>query len=126
MLWFGSSAGVALSNMYPEAKNAVQWLKHGWHVALAYIVAYLAMVVIVGWHPEPLNKGAKANGAVPMQMNGAQPGQNFNYGPPGAPPGTPPYYGGPGPAPYYGGPGVPPGPAPYYGGPGDPQGMRRP
>jgi hypothetical protein len=32
MLWFGSSAGVALSNMYPEAKSAVQWLKHGWHV----------------------------------------------------------------------------------------------
>ena len=42
--------------MYPEAKNAGQWLRHGWHVAVAYIVAYLAMVMIVGWHPEPLNK----------------------------------------------------------------------
>jgi Na+/H+ antiporter NhaD/arsenite permease-like protein len=125
MLWFGSSAGVALSNMYPEAKNALQWLRHGWHVALAYIVAYLVMVVFVGWHPESI-KSAKENGAIPMQMNGAQPGQNYHYGPPGAPPGPNPYYGGPGvppgPGPYYGG----PGPAPYYGGPGDPQGMRRP
>jgi Na+/H+ antiporter NhaD/arsenite permease-like protein len=58
MLWFGSSAGVALSNMYPESKNAVQWLRHGWHVAVAYIVGFMAMVFLLGWHPEPLNKGA--------------------------------------------------------------------
>ena len=58
MLWFGSSAGVALSNMYPEAKSAGRWLRHGWHVALAYIVSFLVMVFVVGWHPEPLNKAA--------------------------------------------------------------------
>jgi uncharacterized membrane protein (DUF485 family) len=46
--------------MYPEAKSAAQWLRHGWHVAVAYIVAYLAMVMFVGWHPEPLNKNAVA------------------------------------------------------------------
>lgn len=56
MLWFGSSAGVALSNMFPEAKSVGQWLRHGWHVALAYVVAYLTMVAVLGWHPEPLNK----------------------------------------------------------------------
>ena len=27
MIWFGSSAGVALSNMYPEAKSVGQWLR---------------------------------------------------------------------------------------------------
>ena len=37
MIWFGSSAGVALSNMYPEAKSVGRWLRHGWHVALAYV-----------------------------------------------------------------------------------------
>ncbi|MBI4741098.1 MAG: citrate transporter [Betaproteobacteria bacterium] len=58
MLWFGSSAGVALSNMYPEAKSAGLWLRHGWHVALAYVVGFMAMVLLVGWHPEPLNKAA--------------------------------------------------------------------
>ena len=56
MLWFGSSAGVALSNMYPEAKSVGQWLRHGWHVALAYVISFLIMVAVVGWHPEPLNK----------------------------------------------------------------------
>lgn len=56
MLWFGSSAGVALSNMYPESRNAGQWLKHGWHVALAYVVGFMVMVLLVGWHPQPIQK----------------------------------------------------------------------
>ncbi|MRR08721.1 citrate transporter [bacterium] len=60
MLWFGSSAGVALSNMFPEAKSVGNWLRHGWHVALAYVVGFLCLVVFVGWHPQPLNKGAVA------------------------------------------------------------------
>jgi Na+/H+ antiporter NhaD/arsenite permease-like protein len=59
MLWFGSSAGVALSNMYPEAKSAGRWLRHGWHVALAYVVSFMVMVALLGWHPEPMNKTAK-------------------------------------------------------------------
>ena len=56
MLWFGSSAGVALSNMYPEAKSVTQWLRHGWHVILAYMAGYAILVILVGWHAEPLNK----------------------------------------------------------------------
>jgi Na+/H+ antiporter NhaD/arsenite permease-like protein len=52
MLWFGSSAGVALSNMYPEAKSAGRWLRHGWHVALAYVVAFGTMMAVLRWHPE--------------------------------------------------------------------------
>lgn len=51
MLWFGSSAGVALSNMYPEAKSVGQWLRHGWFVALAYVVGFLVMLTLLGWHP---------------------------------------------------------------------------
>jgi len=51
ILWFGSSAGVALSNMYPEAKSAGRWLRYGWHVALAYVVAFFAMLVLLHWHP---------------------------------------------------------------------------
>jgi hypothetical protein len=30
MLWFGSSAGVAVANMYPEARSVASWLRHGW------------------------------------------------------------------------------------------------
>jgi Na+/H+ antiporter NhaD/arsenite permease-like protein len=54
MLWFGSSAGVALSNMFPEAKSAGLWLRHGWHVALAYVVGFTVLLFAVGWHPQPL------------------------------------------------------------------------
>ncbi|HNX44555.1 MAG TPA: SLC13 family permease [Bacteroidales bacterium] len=51
MIWFGSSAGVALSNMYPEAKSVIKYVKHGWHVSLAYIISFFVMLGIVGWHP---------------------------------------------------------------------------
>ncbi|WP_198284654.1 citrate transporter [Beggiatoa alba] len=51
MMWFGSSAGVALSNMYPEAKSVVNWLRYGWYVILAYIIGFVALNLVVGWHP---------------------------------------------------------------------------
>ena len=51
MIWFGSSAGVAISNMYPEAKSVGRWLRHGWHVTVAYIVGFLVMLALLGWHP---------------------------------------------------------------------------
>jgi Na+/H+ antiporter NhaD/arsenite permease-like protein len=53
MIWFGSSAGVALSNMYPEAKSAGLWLKHGWHVAVAYVIGFFFMLAMIGWHADP-------------------------------------------------------------------------
>ncbi|MBP5997249.1 MAG: citrate transporter [Azonexus sp.] len=56
MLWFGSSAGVALSNMYPEAKSAEQWVRHGWHVPAAYVAGFAVMLAVLGWHPEPPHK----------------------------------------------------------------------
>jgi Na+/H+ antiporter NhaD/arsenite permease-like protein len=51
MIWFGSSAGVALSNMYPEAKSVGRWLKAGWHVTLAYVLGFFFMLAVSGWHP---------------------------------------------------------------------------
>jgi Na+/H+ antiporter NhaD/arsenite permease-like protein len=51
MIWFGSSAGVALSNLYPQAKSAGAWVRHGWHVAIAYVVGFFVMLALVGWHP---------------------------------------------------------------------------
>ena len=52
MIWFGSSAGVALSNMFPEAKSVGLWLRHGWHVAIAYVVGFFVMLAILGWNPD--------------------------------------------------------------------------
>ncbi|HYT15963.1 MAG TPA: citrate transporter [Burkholderiales bacterium] len=57
MIWFGSSAGVALSNMYPEAKSVGRWLYHGWHVTLAYVVGFFALLFVMGWHPNLPHKG---------------------------------------------------------------------
>jgi len=52
MIWFGSSAGVALSNMYPEAKSVGRWISQGWPVAVAYVVGFFVMLAVLGWHPE--------------------------------------------------------------------------
>jgi Na+/H+ antiporter NhaD/arsenite permease-like protein len=52
MIWFGSSAGVALSNMYPEAKSVGRWIAQGWPVALAYVVGFFVMLAVLGWHPD--------------------------------------------------------------------------
>ena len=51
MIWFGSSAGVALSNNFPEARSVGLWLRHGWHVAVAYVVGFFVLLAVVGWHP---------------------------------------------------------------------------
>jgi Na+/H+ antiporter NhaD/arsenite permease-like protein len=51
MLWFGSSAGVALTSTYPEARSAARWLAHGWHVALGYVVGFAVLLAVLGWRP---------------------------------------------------------------------------
>jgi len=51
MTWFGSSAGVAICSIFPEAKSVVQWLLKGWHITIAYIVGFFILLVISGWQP---------------------------------------------------------------------------
>ena len=53
MLWFGSSAGVALANMYPEARSVRLWVRHGYWVAIAYVAGFFVMLFVLGWHPAP-------------------------------------------------------------------------
>jgi Na+/H+ antiporter NhaD/arsenite permease-like protein len=53
MIWFGSSAGVALASKFPEARSAFAWLKGGWHVAVAYVIGFFVMLYVLGWHPDP-------------------------------------------------------------------------
>jgi Na+/H+ antiporter NhaD/arsenite permease-like protein len=54
MIWFGSSAGVALSNLFPEAKSVWDWLKRGWHVAVGYVIGFAVLLLVYGWHPRPV------------------------------------------------------------------------
>jgi len=56
MIWFGSSAGVALSNLYPEAKSVGLWLRHGWYIVVAYVVGYFVLLATLGWHPDDEHK----------------------------------------------------------------------
>jgi Na+/H+ antiporter NhaD/arsenite permease-like protein len=53
MMWFGSSAGVALTNLYPDARSFALWLRYGWSVAVAYVVGFFIMLAFIGWHPDP-------------------------------------------------------------------------
>jgi Na+/H+ antiporter NhaD/arsenite permease-like protein len=51
MLWFGSSAGVAVSSAFPSARSAWRWARNGWHVPLAFLLGFLAQRGIHGWSP---------------------------------------------------------------------------
>ena len=52
MIWFGSSAGVALTNLFPEGRSVGQWLRHGWWIAVAYVIGFFVMLAAWGWHPD--------------------------------------------------------------------------
>lgn len=51
MIWFGSSAGVALTNLFPEGKSVVKYIRGGWHIALAYIAGFMILLAVTGWNP---------------------------------------------------------------------------
>ncbi len=51
MVWFGSSAGVALTNDFPEGRSVKQWLKQGWYVPVAYLAGFAVMLLLIGWNP---------------------------------------------------------------------------
>ena len=55
MIWFGSSAGVAVAGLMPEAKSAARWLREGWPVVLAYVAGFFLMLFLLGWNPESLS-----------------------------------------------------------------------
>jgi Na+/H+ antiporter NhaD/arsenite permease-like protein len=51
MTWFGSSAGVAISGEFPQARDLGRYLKEGWPVALAYAVGFAAYALLFSWQP---------------------------------------------------------------------------
>ena len=44
MVWFGSSAGVALTNLYPKGRSLFAWMREGWFIPLSFIVGFMAMI----------------------------------------------------------------------------------
>ena len=51
MIWFGSSAGVALTNAYPEGRSMIAWLKQGWFVPVAFVAGFFVLLLVAGWRP---------------------------------------------------------------------------
>jgi Na+/H+ antiporter NhaD/arsenite permease-like protein len=51
MVWFGSSAGVALTAQYPQARSIGTWVRRGWFVPLGYAVGFAALVLLFGYRP---------------------------------------------------------------------------
>lgn len=68
MIWFGSSAGVAVTNVFPEARSVAQWLRHGWHVALAYVIGFAILLMTLGWQPHEAHRPPVA-GASPVEAH---------------------------------------------------------
>jgi Na+/H+ antiporter NhaD/arsenite permease-like protein len=51
MIWFGSSAGVALCGVFPQGRSVFAWLRAGWHVTLAYLIGFTVLLCVLGWNP---------------------------------------------------------------------------
>jgi Na+/H+ antiporter NhaD/arsenite permease-like protein len=51
MIWFGSSAGVAITNKFPEGRSVAGWLRSGWWVAAAYVIGFFVLLALKGWEP---------------------------------------------------------------------------
>ena len=51
MLWFGSSAGVAVANRFGEVRSTLTWLRRGWHVPVAFILGFFVQYALLGWNP---------------------------------------------------------------------------
>ena len=79
MIWFGSSAGVALSNMYPEGKSVGSWVRHGWHVTLAYVAGFFVLLAVLGWQPHPPHKGAGRGAAANLERTTGSPSTAFHH-----------------------------------------------
>ena len=54
MIWFGSSAGVAVAGLMREAKSVGRWVTEGWYVAVAYVAGFILFLALLGWNPESI------------------------------------------------------------------------
>lgn len=52
MVWFGSSAGVAITNGFPDGRSVLRWLKCGWFVPIGYVFGFFIMLWTLGWNAE--------------------------------------------------------------------------
>ena len=80
MIWFGSSAGVAITNKFPEARNVGKWLKYGWHITVAYIIGFFTLYFLLGWEPADNREHKIINCPVPGCPMANKPGELKSQG----------------------------------------------
>jgi Na+/H+ antiporter NhaD/arsenite permease-like protein len=51
MIWFGSSAGVAMTGLFPEARSTGRWLRDGWLLPASYLAGFFCLLALTGWRP---------------------------------------------------------------------------
>jgi Na+/H+ antiporter NhaD/arsenite permease-like protein len=74
MIWFGSSAGVAITTKFHEARSVFKWIKSGWHIIVAYILGFFILLLTMGWEPLPYKKKTgMANTPLPTEQHVAVP-----------------------------------------------------
>ncbi|MEO8148333.1 MAG: SLC13 family permease [Bacteroidia bacterium] len=50
IMWFGSSAGVAILGEFSNAEEIKRgWLKNSWFIPLAYVLGFIAMCLVFNW-----------------------------------------------------------------------------
>jgi Na+/H+ antiporter NhaD/arsenite permease-like protein len=71
MIWFGSSAGVALSNMFPEIRSVISYIRYGWHVIPAYLIGFFILLATLGWHSVEKTERIKSANTVSTEQEAA-------------------------------------------------------
>lgn len=46
MIWFGSSAGVAICNEFPEGRSVKNWIKNAWFIPVAYVIGFICLMML--------------------------------------------------------------------------------
>ena len=80
MIWFGSSAGVAITSIFPEARSVWEWLRGGWHIALGYVVGFFVLLWILGWQPGATGRVPLTKTSTAVLLRGADQ-VNFPFAP---------------------------------------------
>jgi hypothetical protein len=57
--------------MYPEGKDAIAWVRGGWHVTLAYVIGFAMMLAVLGWLPQPKHEAPKTIAKVSLAVHHA-------------------------------------------------------
>jgi hypothetical protein len=48
------------------------WLRHGWHVAVAYVIGFFVLLAVLGWHPHAQRSKQGAAPVSSLALSGYQ------------------------------------------------------